>query len=208
MSHKAPTHLESTIASSSATTEEAEKESWVSMAMAHTELFGKRDRSLEHPCRRLELCLPCPWFFGQRTAVDANERRFPVVGEFEEPAEFGGSVVGREKDRAVDGHNRQAGGGHRLLHPYAFRSGHRRVDQFPVDEPQLDPGIAQGATKRSRLHKGCVRERQSAEGDRQCFHRHCLPSMFGADPLLALRGDEPAIKRMMSEKVIAQAYSH
>jgi hypothetical protein len=31
--------------------------------------------------------------------------------------------------------------------------------------------------------------------------------MFGAEPLLALRGDEPAIKRMMSEKVIEQAYS-
>ncbi len=34
MSHKAPTHFDSTIASSSATTEEAEKASWVSMAMA------------------------------------------------------------------------------------------------------------------------------------------------------------------------------
>jgi hypothetical protein len=31
--------------------------------------------------------------------------------------------------------------------------------------------------------------------------------MFGAEPLLAMCGDEPAIKRMMSEKVIEQAYS-
>jgi hypothetical protein len=31
--------------------------------------------------------------------------------------------------------------------------------------------------------------------------------MFGAEPLLALRGGESAIKRMMSEKVIEQAYS-
>jgi hypothetical protein len=67
-----------------------------------TESFREGNHSLEDPCRRLDLIQARSWVFGQRAALNAYQRRFPVVGEFEEPAEFGLSVVGGEKDHAVD----------------------------------------------------------------------------------------------------------
>src|SRR3984893_6717525 len=84
--------------------------------------------------------------------------------------DFGASSLGAENDRAIYRPNRQASSRNRLLHSYAFRSGHGGVNQLPVDEPQLDTSIAPGATKRGSLRKGCVRERQSAVGNARWVH--------------------------------------
>ena len=62
------------------------------MAMATPSRSASGTARCEDPCRRFDLCPACLGLFGQRTSVDANERRFPVVGEFEELAEFGVSV--------------------------------------------------------------------------------------------------------------------
>ena len=72
----------------------------------HPKPFGEWHRFLEHLGRRLHLSPAGAWFFAQWTAVNANERGFPIVGEFEEPVELGANAFDGDKDHAVDDHNR------------------------------------------------------------------------------------------------------
>ena len=73
---------------------------------SNAEPLGDWCRRLERLCGRLDLSPSSFWFFGQGAAVDSHNRRLPVIGELEEPLQFGTRVFIRQTNRAADGRNR------------------------------------------------------------------------------------------------------
>ena len=74
-----------------------------------TEPLGQRHTRLEHPGRGPELLLAFRLVSGQRTAEHADQRGFPVTGQFEEPAQLGAWIVTGQADGTVHRYDRQAG---------------------------------------------------------------------------------------------------
>ena len=135
------------MASSSATTDEAEKSSWVSTPMATPSRSRQRHARLEYPGRGPELFLAFRRVGGQRTAEHADQRGFPVTGQLEEPAQVGAWIVTGQADGTVYRDDRQPGRGCSPPDLGAGGGGHPRVDELAVDEPQLDAGVAPAAAE-------------------------------------------------------------
>ena len=101
----------------------------------HPKPFGEWDRCWS-TLVAASICAPAGACSSvQRTAVNANERGFPIVGEFEEPVELGANGFDGEQGSCCRRSQSVSRSRRSLLDPGAFGSGYRGIKHLAVDEP-------------------------------------------------------------------------